>query len=129
MAREVVPPVVDGDEDRTVPGGLLDQPVGGRAPPLDYAPEEVDADPCVVIPSNIPAPTSHIAGVIATCDRWVRAALRDPNNTQRAGQLWMNALFEVDRDAHDFLTGSEADPFYESEKIWAAKALLTERFK
>lgn len=46
---------------------------------------------------------------------------------QRAGQAFMNTLFEYDREGYERLTGSLVDPFYDDTKIPAALDKLTSK--
>lgn len=47
---------------------------------------------------------------------------------ERRGQAWMNALAEVDYDLYQQISGTDADCFYNDNKIEAFKAkVFTER--
>jgi hypothetical protein len=43
--------------------------------------------------------------------------LRISGFSMRTGQSYMNALFTVDRDLYDAITGTSADPFYDNANL------------
>jgi len=43
---------------------------------------------------------------------------------QRSGQAWMNALFEVDPPYHETIVNTDADCFYNDQKIDAFKRVV-----
>lgn len=47
--------------------------------------------------------------------------------TQRAGQAFMNVLFEFDRESYDRLVLSANDPFYNDTKIPKALDIITSK--
>lgn len=52
--------------------------------------------------------------------------MKAKNPELRDGQCFMNTLHKLDKEVYDHISGSDADPFYDDDKLSAAYSKILE---